>query len=223
MADAALVIMAKRPLPGRTKTRLTPSLTPDQAAALYEALLRDTIDLAAGVDTVDLAVAVTPPDAMDYFRPLVSSGTELLPVECPHIGGCLSQVLSRLLHDHAKAVALNSDGPTLPASYLQQAFVRLDDHDVVIGPSEDGGYYLIGLCQPQPALFEDIAWSTPSVTPQTIERAQTLGLRVALLPAWYDVDTVADLDRLRAAIMTLLSEGLVHTRHFFSGDYSRYF
>ena len=160
--------MAKRPLAGCTKTRLTPPLTPDHAAVLYEALLRDTIDLAACINTLDLAVAVSPPDAIDYFRSLVPSGTELLPVECSHIGSCLSQVLRSLLQDHAKAAALSSDSPSLPAAYVRQAFVRLDDHDVVIGPSEDGGYYLIGLCQPCPALFEDIAWSTPSVTPQTI-------------------------------------------------------
>jgi rSAM/selenodomain-associated transferase 1 len=219
MSDAALVIMAKHPLPGRTKTRLTPPLTPDQAAALYEALLRDTIELAAGIDTVDLAVAVTPPEAIDYFRPLVPSGTRLLPVECPHIGSCLNQVLAALLQDHMKAAALNSDGPTVPAAYLRQAFVELDDHDVVIGPSEDGGYYLIGLRQPWPALFEGIVWSSPSVTPQTVARAQELGLRVSLLPIWHDVDMVADLERLRCEVLTLPLQTLVHTRHFFSWDY----
>jgi rSAM/selenodomain-associated transferase 1 len=212
-----LVIMAKQPAVGRTKTRLCPPLTPAEAVALYKAMLQDTIGLVADVEGVRLAIAVTPPEATDSFRPISPPDVILLGVAGADIGDCLSQVLGRLLADgHSQAIALNSDGPTLPAAYLRPAIARLDDADVVLGPSEDGGYYLIGLTQPQPELFQDIEWSTEQVTAQTVARAEAMGLSVALLPPWYDVDTSADLDRLRAELTTLPAEALPHTRRFFA-------
>ena len=200
---------------GRTKTRLCPPLTPEQAAALYEALLRDTIHLAAGWEGVQLAIAVTPPEATDLFERWSPPGTILLPVTGVDIGHCLDQVLGRLLaRGHAQAMALNSDGPTLPAGYLRQAVACLARADVVLGPGEDGGYYLIGLKKPHPDLFRGIDWSTERVTAQTLARAEALGLAVALLPAWYDVDTASDLERLRAEIAALPDDAVPHTRHF---------
>ncbi|MCU0520618.1 MAG: TIGR04282 family arsenosugar biosynthesis glycosyltransferase [Anaerolineae bacterium] len=217
MADPAIVIMAKQPAIGRTKTRLCPPLTPAEAAALYEALLRDTIELVAGLDNVALAIAVTPPEATDYFHRISPAEARLLPVVGADIGVCLDQVLSALLvAGHPRAIALCADGPTLPVAYLQQAITQLDEADVVLGPSEDGGYYLIGLTQSQPRLFRDITWSTAQVTAQTLDRAESLGLRVSLLPSWYDVDTAADLDRLRAELPTLAPDTLSHTRRFFA-------
>lgn len=217
MTDPALVIMAKQPAVGRTKTRLCPPLTPAEAAALYEALLRDTIELGVSLEGIQLAIAVTPPEATDAFRRISPPRTLLLPVAGTDIGDCLKQVLSRLLAaGHPQAMAINSDGPTLPAPYLRQAIAWLDDADVVLGPSEDGGYYLIGLTQPRPELFADIEWSSERVTAQTLARAEAMGLRVALLPAWYDVDTAADLDRLQAELATLPPGALPHTRRFFA-------
>jgi rSAM/selenodomain-associated transferase 1 len=215
MKEPALVIMAKAPAVGRTKTRLCPPLTLEQAAALYEALLRDTIGLAAGLEGVQLAIAVTPPGATALLRQWCTPGTILLPVTGTDIGDCLDQVLSRLLASgHSGAMALNSDGPTLPASHLRQAVARLDEADVVLGPGEDGGYYLIGFREPHPGLFRRIDWSTERVTQQTLARAEALGLSVALLPAWYDVDTVLDLGRLRAEIAALPDDAVPHTRRF---------
>ena len=213
--DPVLVIMAKEPAVGLTKTRLCPPLTPTEAAALYEAMLRDTIGLVAGLEGVRLAIAVTPPEATDSFRRISPPDVILLPVAGADIGDCLSQVLGRLLADgHSQAIALNSDGPTLPAAYLRQAIARLNGADVVLGPSEDGGYYLIGLKQPRPERFRGIEWSSERVTAQTLARAEAMGLRVALLPRWYDVDTTADLDRLRAEVATLPGGALPHTRRF---------
>jgi hypothetical protein len=146
---------------------------------------------------------MSPPDAL------------LLPVAGVDIGDCLHQVLSRLLTGgHSKAIAIDSDSPTLPIAHLQRAVDHLDEADVVLGPCEDGGYYLIGLKQPQPELFRDIAWSTPRVTAQTLARAKALGLIVAQLPAWYDVDVGADLDRLRGEMASLPDGALRHTRRF---------
>jgi rSAM/selenodomain-associated transferase 1 len=217
MSDPVLVIMAKQPAVGRTKTRLSPPLTPAEAAALYEAMLRDTIQLGARLEGVRLAIAVTPPEAVGTFRRIGPPGVILLPVAGVDIGDCLNQVLGRLLAaGHPQAIALNSDGPTLPESRLRQAFARLDGADVVLGPSEDGGYYLIGLKQACPELFRDIEWSSERVTAQTLARAQAMGLSVALLPPWYDVDTSADLDRLQGELATLPATALPHTRRFFA-------
>jgi rSAM/selenodomain-associated transferase 1 len=208
--------MAKQPAVGQTKTRLCPPLTLRQAAELYQALLRDTIELGASLDGTQLAIAVTPPEAVDWFRRISPPDAILLPVAGEDIGDCLNQVLDHLLASgHSQAVALNSDGPTLPIVYLEQAFAQLDGADIVLGPSEDGGYYLIGLNRSQPELFRDIEWSTERVTSQTLTRARTLELSVALLPSWYDVDTPSDLDRLWADLKTLPIDALPHTRRFF--------
>jgi rSAM/selenodomain-associated transferase 1 len=215
MHDAALVIMAKLPAVDQTKSRLSPALAPAEAAALYEALLQDTIELAAGLEGVQLAIAITPPDAIDYFRRISPPEAVLLPVVGADIGDCLNQALGWLLADgYAKALALNSDGPTLPATYLRRALAELENReiDVVLGPSEDGGYYLIGLKQPHPDLFRGIAWSTDQVTAQTLAEAEAVGLEVAQLPSWYDVDTAADLDRLRAELRILPDDAVPNTR-----------
>ncbi len=215
MGDAILVVMAKEPAPGRTKTRLCPPLKPVEAVALYQALLQDTISLAAGLDGVDLAIAVTPPEALPVFRRLSPRDALLLPVQGRDIGDCLDQTMSNLLAGgRTAAVALNSDGPTLPPDYLRQAFLELEQADLVLGPCTDGGYYLIGLKQPRRELFEGIDWSTDRVTAQTLDRARDQGLRPALLPPWYDVDTAADLERLWAELAGLPPEALPHTRSF---------
>jgi len=213
LAKVAIVIMAKRPEAGRTKTRLSPPLTPDEAVGLYEALLRDTIRLVSSLDHVQLAIAVTPPDAADEFRRFTPPNAHILPVEGPNIGECLSQVLSRLLdRGYRAAFAINSDGPSLPRAYLQEAMRRIWDVDVILGPSEDGGYYLIGLKESYPSLFQGVAWSTDRVAAQTLERAAALGLRVERLPPWYDVDTAADLERLQSELRNLPDNELPHTR-----------
>ena len=215
MSDAALAIMAKLPTTGQAKSRLSPPLTLAQAAMLYEAMLLDTIKLTARLEGVRLAIAITPPEAVEYFREISPPETALLPVTGGDIGDCLDQTLERLLAaGHARALALNSDGPTLPITYLRQALTELRDReiDVVLGPSEDGGYYLIGLKQPEPGLFEGIAWSTAQVAAQTVTKAEAMGLRVAQLPPWYDVDTVADLARLQVELRTLPDRAVPHTR-----------
>jgi len=221
MGDAALAIMAKLPAVGQAKSRLSPVLTPSDAAALYEALLLDTIELAGGLEGVQLAIGITPSDAVDYFRHISPSNTVLIPVDGADIGDCLKQALGQLLaDDYARALALNSDGPTLPVTILRQACAELENReiDVVLGPNEDGGYYLIGIKQPHPELFEGISWSTSQVTSQTLTKAETLGLEVAQLPPWYDVDTPAELDRLRAELPTLPDTSLRHTRRFLDGS-----
>lgn len=208
--------MAKEPKIGSTKTRLCPPLSPEEAANLYEALLRDTINTMAQLDDVDLAIAITPPESRSYFEGISPPGTLLLPVTCSDIGDCLNQVINQLLEfGYQKVVALNADGPTLPISFIESGFELLDDNDLVFGPSEDGGYYMVGITQPRPQIFEGVAWSTPEVLSQSLEIAERLGLKVALTPAWYDVDTAADIERLRADLEFLPPDRLIYSRQYF--------
>jgi rSAM/selenodomain-associated transferase 1 len=199
---SVVVVMAKRPVPGKTKTRLCPPLAPAEAAELYEALLKDTIGLVSGLQGVETAIAVSPRSALDEMRRLAPRGTRMFAVEGSDIGECLRRAMKQLFAEgFTRVVAVNSDGPTLPAEYLERAVAMLTSSDVVLGPAEDGGYYLIGMRQQQPGLFTDIEWSSSRVAAQTLERAAAAGLAVAQLPSWYDVDTPAELERLRRELV----------------------
>ncbi|MBG7609689.1 MAG: TIGR04282 family arsenosugar biosynthesis glycosyltransferase [Anaerolineae bacterium] len=210
-----LAIMAKEPKVGSTKTRLTPSLRSEEAAKLYEVLLWDTILMVSQIKEIDFAITVTPPESIDYFKRAAPTASRYIPVSCTKIGECLSFVLGQLLIEgYARVLALNSDGPTLPADYIRQAIQKLDHFDLVLGPAEDGGYYLIGYKEHHADLFEGISWSTSNVFVQTLVKSKNIGLKVWLLPPWYDIDTVKDLHRLRTDLESLPSDNLIHTREF---------
>jgi rSAM/selenodomain-associated transferase 1 len=160
--------------------------------------MRDTLALAGQLSGVDLTLAYAPASAVDYFQKRVPNGFHLMPQQGAHLGERLANALAfHLKQGYRKAVIMNSDGPTLPLAHLQAAFAELDHADVTLGIGHDGGYYLIGLKQMVPELFESIAWSTEKVIPQTLDICQRLNLTVKCLPEWYDVDVAADLKRLR--------------------------
>ena len=206
MADSdvtpIVAIVAKAPQVGEVKTRLCPPLSPAEAAALSAAFLEDTVDLVRGCRGARGAFVFTPADREPYFAGLAP---EFLRVaqQGPDLGARLQHAFAALFATGATAViALGADAPTLPIASIAEALRRLaDEHvDAVLGPSDDGGYYLIGLRRPQPPLFDGIAWSTPAVRDQTMAAASAAGLTVSLLPAWFDVDTAADLERLDATL-----------------------
>ncbi|MBI3761243.1 MAG: TIGR04282 family arsenosugar biosynthesis glycosyltransferase, partial [Chloroflexi bacterium] len=210
----ALLVVAKRPAPGFTKTRLIPPLTAEDAAQLYEAFLRDTLDLIRQVPNVRPIVAYMPEDADGYFRALAPD-FDLLPQQGDDLGARLDNALSHCLDDgFQRAVIMDSDSPTLPAEYLARAFDALDSADGVIGPCDDGGYYLIGLNRPASRLLREVPMSTATVTRDTLALAAAENLSIAQLPTWYDVDTVAELDRLRAQLSLHQNGRAIHTRKF---------
>lgn len=213
----ALMVMAKKPLAGRTKTRLSPPLSGQQATDLYRCLLLDTLELMKRVEGVRPIIAYLPSDAEPFFRRFALPGFDFVPQVGEDLGERLDNVLTHCLQmGYNRAVVMDSDSPTLPLDYLRQAFRELDDPtvDVVLGPCEDGGYYLIGLKSPCPALFRGIVMSTPTVTAETLERAQEQGLRVACLSQWYDVDTSEDLERLIEELRSQPNHLAQHTRGF---------
>ncbi len=210
----ALLVVAKRPAPGQTKTRLTPPLTPEQAADLYAAFLSDTLELIRRVPEVCPMIAYLPEGAEDYFRALAPD-FDLLPQRGPDLGVRLDQALTHCLQaGFQRAVIMDSDSPTLPAEHVAQAFAALETADVVLGPCDDGGYYLIGLKRPAPRLLHEVRMSTPEVLRDTLALAAAEQLTVAQLPVWYDVDTVAELERLRVELQHLPPERAAHTRRF---------
>jgi rSAM/selenodomain-associated transferase 1 len=210
-----LLVVAKQPAAGQTKTRLCPPLTGAAAAALYACFLRDTLDLMRQVPDVGRGIVFLPEAASDYFSALAPD-MHLSLQQGINLGERLDHLLTAALEaGAAHAVVMDSDSPTLPAEYLVQAFDALaGPSDVVLGPCEDGGYYLIGLKRPQPRLLRDVQMSTPHVVRDTLALAEQLGLKVTLLPTWYDVDTVAELDRLRTELRDAPAYVACHTRAF---------
>jgi uncharacterized protein len=202
-----LLVVAKQPLPGQTKTRLCPPLSYAQAADLYECFLRDTLDVMRQVHGVQHVISFLPEGAQDYFQQLAPD----MKLTC-QFGASLGERLDHLLTDALtngshRAVVMDSDSPTLPSEYISQGFDQLTDADVVIGPTRDGGYYLIGMKQPQPHLLRDVQMSTTHVLADTLALAEATGLAVSLLPTWYDVDTIADLHELDHEIARLSKNG----------------
>jgi rSAM/selenodomain-associated transferase 1 len=210
----ALLVVAKRPMPGQTKTRLCPPLVDAQAAELYECFLRDTLEIMRSVPGVARTICYLPKDAQGYFRTLAPD-IGLMQQRGESLGERLDNLLTEALASGAaKAVVMDSDSPTLPADCLVQAFERLDTADVVLGPTQDGGYYLIGMRKPHPNLLRQVQMSTPSVLADTLSLAEKNSVSVSLLPTWYDIDTIDDLVRLREEMFTNKIESGVHTRRW---------
>jgi uncharacterized protein len=206
MPDTLLVV-AKQPLPGQTKTRLCPPLSYDQAADLYECFLRDTLDVMRQINGVQRVISFLPKGAEDYFHHLAPD-MKLTCQQGNSLGERLDHLLTEaLVNGSQRAVVMDSDSPTLPADYISQAFEHLTDADVVIGPTRDGGYYLIGMKRPQPHLLREVQMSTQHVLTDTLALAESTALAVSLLPTWYDVDTIADLHELDAEIALLSKNG----------------
>lgn len=206
----AIGVMAKAPQAGRSKTRLCPPLHPEQAAALSAAFLRDiseNLALAAQSAPITRYVAYAPRGHEALFDGILAPGTQLLladgsgemPDNVQGFGRCLLHAMRDMLAlGHAAACVLNSDSPTLPTAYLAQAahLLLAPGERVVLGPAEDGGYYLLGATAAHAHLFADIAWSTEKVAATTRNRIHELNLDLVELPTWYDVDDRHALARL---------------------------
>lgn len=192
-ARSILAIFAKQPQPGRVKTRLCPPLTPRQAARLYHCCLRETMRRTTAGDWQTALFFQGRPSFFSRAFPEMP----LFPQSGMDLGARLAQAFaSRFAAGAGQVVIIGSDSPDLPASLIRRAFAALDTHDTVLAPADDGGYVLIGLRQPVPALFTDIPWSTDGVLAKTRERILDLGLRCLELPGWYDLDDVASLRQL---------------------------
>jgi rSAM/selenodomain-associated transferase 1 len=198
----ALAVMTKAPQPGKVKTRLTPPLSPEEAAALNICFLRDTAAAILKASSANNAQGVgvyTPAGSEGAYSGILPEEFVLVPQRGDAFGERLAAATEDLLELGFQSVCLiDSDSPTVPEAAFAQAidFLARDEDSVVLGPSDDGGYYLIGLKKLHRSLFETIDWSTERVLEQTVEAARKLGLPVHLLSTWFDVDDRATLARL---------------------------
>jgi rSAM/selenodomain-associated transferase 1 len=205
-ARACLAVMARRPGTLASKTRLAQRLDEPSRARLYEAFLRDKLAQVARIPGCHAVVAVAPPDPPESIGPWLAPGASAIAQRGEDLGARLGNVVGDLTSSGARAVVLlDSDTPTLPDAFIEEAVRALEsgEIDVVIGPAWDGGYFLLGLRAPAPALFRDIRWSTSSVLRETLVAADAARMRVHLLQSWFDVDGPADLDRLCAQLAAM--------------------
>ena len=202
MTRTAVVVFAKAPRPGTVKTRLCPPLSPSAAARLYRCFLLDTLEGVRAIAGVAPVIAYAPRRARASFA-AAHRGVLLVPQTGRDLGARMANVFAHLFARGFEAVVIvGSDSPTLPADHLRAAVRTLQagGADGVIGPSEDGGYYLIGLRAACPELFAGVPWSTDRVLATTLQKARRVGQTLRSLPAWYDVDTPDDLRRLAAEL-----------------------
>jgi rSAM/selenodomain-associated transferase 1 len=208
-AACAIAVMGKASAPGRTKTRLVPPLRAEDAAGLNTAFLQDAIaNISAARRVADVApyVAYGPAGSELFFRACLPETVDLIECCLPNFGDCLCHALTTMLaRGHSAACVLNADSPTLPTRLLIEAARALvrSPESIVIGPSTDGGYYLLGMTQVHRRLFIDIEWSSPRVYEQTRDRAAELNLAVHVLAPWYDVDDAAALQQLQADLASV--------------------
>lgn len=196
----ALLVFARIPEPGNVKTRLTTLLTDDEAARLYEAFLHDALK-----QYQDLGVAVRlylSPPAGNPDRKLAELVTSVHMQQGKELGERMQHAfLESFLAGYQRLVIVGTDHPTLPTAFVEQAFEALAEPlSICLGPSEDGGYYLLGMNDLYPQLFQDMTYSHADVFQQTLERALTTNAALTVLPSWYDVDTPEDLYRLAAEL-----------------------
>ncbi|MDQ3013860.1 MAG: TIGR04282 family arsenosugar biosynthesis glycosyltransferase [Acidobacteriota bacterium] len=202
--QCALGVMIKAPRAGASKTRLSPPLTPIEAAELSACFLRDTVNNIAGAGLSEPAAGIavyTPVGAEAAFDGMLPEEFSLLAQRGEAFGDRLFYATQDLLAVGYESLCLiDSDSPTLPTAWLAWAArsLKAPGDRVVLGPSADGGYYLIGLKRAHRHLFTDVVWSTEQVLAQTIQRAAEINLAVELLPTWYDVDDAASLAELCA-------------------------
>ena len=184
-----LVLFSKFPTPGEAKTRLIPALGEAGAAAIHRALALRTVEVLRNACAGTVEIAYTGADEAD-FRDWLGSALTFV----PQVASDLTGRLIERLHP-APVIFFGADTPDLTASIVTDAANALAQHDAVIGPASDGGYYLIGLARPQPELFTDMPWSTDAVLPETMRRLAKLGIEPFLLPVLHDCDRPEDLAR----------------------------
>ena len=205
-SSAILGIFAKQPRAGNAKTRLAQATSADWARHVAEAFLEDTLDRFAQL-SVCRTIIYSPGDAADYFSGLSNGRYELVPQGDGDLGQRLQAFVDEAhRRKFTRIVAIGADSPTLPVEYVDQAFALLEEKDVIIGPAFDGGYYLIGCGLREMPLFVDIPWSSANVLAKTIERVTTQSL--ALLPPWYDVDSLDDWHMLCGHIKAMRAAGV---------------
>ncbi len=206
--STCLIIFAKSPIPGKVKTRLIPSITPIEAAELYKAFVTDIIFNTHKLKCERVTIAYTPSNAEATFHNICDQSVNYLPQKGHTLGERMKNAFKYAFDKGSKrTIIIGTDSPTLPLSYIHKAFDALKEVPVTLGPTFDGGYYLIGLSEQNDAIFDGVDWSTSMVFGQTLARIQAINKQLYVLPPWYDVDTPDNLEFLRSHIHAMKMSG----------------
>jgi rSAM/selenodomain-associated transferase 1 len=198
--DCVLVIMAKAPKPGAVKTRLTPSLSLNAVVAFYCCLLDDTLALARSLSDVEVAIMCPDSDVAELTQ-LAGNEASVVAQKGEGLAAGLTSVFAHFTEERQqRIIAFNSDSPHLPRSVLENAFETLAAHDVVVGPTHDGGYYLVGAKTSHPTLFAHDGMGTSSALERLLSRVRVLELSLGFVDPFYDIDVSDDLTRLAAEL-----------------------
>lgn len=210
-----LIIFAKEPQPGHVKTRLNGYLSSRQCVNLYKAFLKDTAALARQINCEIKILAYDSAQKTPCYLKRIFPDFIFHQQVGSHLGQRMHQAFKfAKRHRAARAIIIGSDSPTLPSEYIGQAFVSLETTDIVLGPSHDGGYYLLGLKNSTAGLYHRISWSTPGVFQNTVRNIRRLKKNLAVLKPWYDVDSVLSLFRLKRDLAKIKSPQGQWTRRF---------
>lgn len=195
-----LILFAKAAQPGRVKTRLVPQLSAEQASRLYQAFVMDLVSATERLKGITRIMACDPARHHPFFDSIAHRfGMKLINQQGANLGERMKNAIKAAHRlKLGPVVIIGTDSPTLPMGFVRQAFGVLHSRELVLGPSCDGGYYLIGCGKRIPPVFEGIPWGTDRVLAMTLKRITDLKLKCALLPFWYDVDHVEDLRLLTA-------------------------
>lgn len=204
--SCTLIVLAKAPLPGYAKTRLVPALGEAGAAALAARLLAHTLAQARAADLGPVVLCCAPQAGHPAFVPFAASDIECVDQGEGDLGQRMQRAFERRLGNGSHALLLGTDAPALDAALLRRAALALLETDAVFVPTFDGGYALVGLRRPAPALFGGMVWSTSGVMAETRRRLAGAGLRHTELPPVVDIDTPADLAHLPAGWLTHVSQ-----------------
>jgi uncharacterized protein len=210
----ALAVMAKAPVAGQVKTRLMPALSAEQAAELSRSLLVDQLNQLQSLDQVDGYVAFAPAEARSLIEQLAPGRFHLFPQQGDDLGARMQAVFAKLFAiGHKNLILIGGDLPPIPESFFAEAYIFLEaaDKRVVLGPSRDGGYYLVGSNSPLPQIFQGMTWSHGEVLAQTTEKLKSLEIDYHLLPTWTDIDTPDDLRYLRSGLSPALERAMPNT------------
>lgn len=201
--DATVCVFAKPPRPGLVKTRLAAAVGEGHAAALARAFFQDTWSAVKSLPWAKGVLATTEPAAGEWVG---AEGATTWPQGSGDLGDRLERILRRALDGTPVALAIGTDTPGLPPILFSRARSALGDADAVLGPCEDGGFYLLGLRRCPPGLLRDLPWSAPETFMRTLSRLRERGLRTAVIAPWFDVDRPADL----ACLHALIARGELH-------------
>jgi len=194
----AVIIMAKAPLAGTVKTRLQPHLSAEECARLAACFLHDAISKAKTLKN-QLILAYSPAGEIDYFRGFADEKTSFVEQKGDNLGEKMFSAFEFAFAQNVEAaVMVGTDSPTFPADFIEQAFEFLEiNSDAVLGKTEDGGFYLIGLRKPDARIFEAVRWSSPQAFARVRENIMNLNWHLREVPSWYDVDEAKDLEQLK--------------------------